>query len=61
MSQHRGDKHHRRRLSEADVRGIRQLHTKGVCCACIVKVLDLTVAQATVRDAANYRTWTHVR
>ena len=61
LSLPRGERHHRARLTEQQVREIRRLHSKGVCCGCIVKVLDLTVSQSTVWECANYQTWVHVR
>lgn len=56
-----GEAHHGSRLTEQQVRDLRQLVADGICVCCAQKFLKLTCSYSTAWDAANYTTWRHVK
>ncbi len=58
-NQVRGEKHHAARLTESDVRRMRELHYDfDICVRCVAKLYE--VKYATAWDAINFNTWRHV-
>lgn len=55
----RGEQHHAARLTESDVRRMRELHYDfDICVRCVAKLYN--TKYATAWDAINYNTWKHI-
>lgn len=56
-----GETHHGAKLTEQQVRDLRQMVADGICVCCAQKILKLECSYSTAWDAANYTTWRHVK
>lgn len=61
MSAHKGEAHHRAKLTPEIVREARELHAEGVSYMRLAERLDWLVHPETLRAAVTGKNWRHVR